>query len=394
VKPFENQDHYSEIRRLTLIGSVLDLFLGSIKVLVGYISNSQALIADGIHSLSDLITDVLVLVAAKHSAQEADEGHPYGHDRIQTLVSLALAGSLSIIAIAIAWDAVTRILSPESLLQPGFLPLAIAAISVVSKEGYFQYIVRHPSTAASRMLYANAWHSRSDALSSLAVIVGVGGVLAGFPWADALAATAVAGLLLVVAYRIGREGAEELIDSAASPLLNANMRKTILTIEGVRDTHELRTRRMADKVLADVHIRVDPLISVSEGHRIGDEVMDTLKAQFVEVGDVIVHIDPEDDITDDDYSKLPLRSVIEAEINTCLQNLKQHLDNRFSLQPKNIVVHYLDDGYQVEIWMSMPDEATTRDCSLVSSRIRDELMRIDNIGHVSVLFSSNQSASN
>ncbi|HAD36128.1 MAG TPA: hypothetical protein DCF72_04210, partial [Gammaproteobacteria bacterium] len=216
----------------------------------------------------------------------------------------------------------------------------------------------------------------------------------GFPWADALAATAVAGLLLVVAYRIGREGAEELIDSAASPLLNANMRKTILTIEGVRDTHELRTRRMADKVLADVHIRVDPLISVSEGHRIGDEVMDTLKAQFVEVGDVIVHIDPEDDITDDDYSKLPLRSVIEAEINTCLQNLKQHLDNRFSLQPKNIVVHYLDDGYQVEIWMSMPDEATTRDCSLVSSRIRDELMRIDNIGHVSVLFSSNQSASN
>ena len=137
---------------------------------------------------------------------------------------------------------------------------------------------------------------------------------------------------------------------------------------------------MADKVLADVHIRVDPLISVSEGHRIGDEVMDTLKAQFVEVGDVIVHIDPEDDITDDDYSKLPLRSVIEAEINTCLQNLKQHLDNRFSLQPKNIVVHYLDDGYQVEIWMSMPDEATTRDCSLVSSRIRDELMRIDNIG--------------
>ena len=394
MKPFENQDHYSEIRRLTLIGSVLDLFLGSIKVLVGYISNSQALIADGIHSLSDLITDVLVLVAAKHSAQEADEGHPYGHDRIQTLVSLALAGSLSIIAIAIAWDAVTRILSPESLLQPGFLPLVIAAISVVSKEGYFQYIVRHPSTAASRMLYANAWHSRSDALSSLAVIVGVGGVLAGFPWADALAATAVAGLLLVVAYRIGREGAEELIDSAASPLLNANMRKTILTIEGVRDTHELRTRRMADKVLADVHIRVDPLISVSEGHRIGDEVMDTLKAQFVEVGDVIVHIDPEDDITDDDYSKLPLRSVIEAEINTCLQNLKQHLDNRFSLQPKNIVVHYLDDGYQVEIWMSMPDEATTRDCSLVSSGIRDELMRIDNIGHVSVLFSSNQSASN
>ena len=389
MKPFENPDYYSEIRRLTLIGGVLDLFLGFVKVLVGYIGNSQALIADGIHSLSDLITDILVLVATKQSALAADEGHPYGHDRIQTLVSLALAGSLGIIAIVIAWDAVIRIVSPESLLQPGFWPLAVAAISVVSKEGYFQYVVRHPSTATSRMLYANAWHSRSDALSSLAVIVGVGGVLAGFAWADAFAAIVVAGLLLVVAYRIGREGAEELIDSAASPVLNANMRKTILSIEGVRDSHELRTRRMADKVLADVHIRVDPLISVSEGHRIGDEVMDTLKTRFPEVGDVVVHIDPEDDIVGDVYSKLPMRSVIVAEINTSLHNLRNNFDTRFSLQPRNIVVHYLDDGYQVEIWMSMPDEATTRDCSLASSTIKDALMRIDNIVSASVLFSSN-----
>ena len=389
MKPFENPDYYSEIRRLTLIGGVLDLFLGFVKVLVGYIGNSQALIADGIHSLSDLITDILVLVATKQSAQAADEGHPYGHDRIQTLVSLALAGSLGIIAIVIAWDAVIRIVSPESLLQPGFWPLAVAAISVVSKEGYFQYVVRHPSTATSRMLYANAWHSRSDALSSLAVIVGVGGVLAGFAWADAFAAIVVAGLLLVVAYRIGREGAEELIDSAASPVLNANMRKTILSIEGVRDSHELRTRRMADKVLADVHIRVDPLISVSEGHRIGDEVMDTLKTRFPEVGDVVVHIDPEDDIVGDVYSKLPMRSVIEAEINTSLHNLRNNFDTRFSLQPRNIVVHYLDDGCQIEIWMTMPDEATTRDCSLASSTIKDALMRIDNIVSASVLFSSN-----
>ena len=389
MKPFENPDYYSEIRRLTLIGGVLDLFLGFVKVLIGYIGNSQALIADGIHSLSDLITDILVLVATKHSAQAADEGHPYGHDRIQTLVSLALAGSLGIIAIVIAWDAVIRIVSPESLLLPGFWPLAVAAISVVSKEGYFQYVVRHPSAATSRMLYANAWHSRSDALSSLAVIVGVGGVLAGFAWADAFAAIVVAGLLLVVAYRIGREGAEELIDSAASPVLNANMRKTILSIEGVRDSHELRTRRMADKVLADLHIRVDPLISVSEGHRIGDEVMDALKTRFPEVGDVVVHIDPEDDIVGDVYSKPPMRSVIVAEINTSLHNLRNNFDTRFSLQPKNIVVHYLDDGCQIEIWMTMPDEATTRDCSLASSTIKDALMRIDNIVSASVLFSSN-----
>ena len=357
--------------------------------MVGYVGNSQALIADGIHSLSDLITDVLILVAAKQSEQAADEGHPYGHDRIQTLVSLALAGSLCVVATVIIWDAVTRIWTPESLLQPGFWPLAVAAISVLSKEGYFQYFVRHPSATTSRMLHANAWHSRSDALSSLAVIVGVAGVLAGFTWAEALAASVVAGILLVVAFRIGREGAEELIDSAASPVLNAKMKKTILSIEGVRDTHELRTRRMADKVLADVHIRVDPLISVSEGHRIGDEVMDTLKARFPEVGDVIIHIDPEDDIANNVFSKPPMRSVIEAEINTNLQRLGNKFDTPFTLQPKNIVVHYLDEGCQVEIWMNMPDEATASDCSLVSLKIREELVGIDNIVSTRVLFSSN-----
>ena len=146
---------------------------------------------------------------------------------------------------------------------------------------------------------------------------------------------------------------------------------------------------MADKVLADVHIRVDPLISVSEGHRIGDEVMDTLKTRFPEVGDVIIHIDPEDDIANDVFSKLPMRSVIEAEINTSLQNLENIFDTPFILQPKNIVVHYLDEGCQVEIWMNMPDEATASDCSLVSLKIGEELVRIDNIVSTNVLFSSN-----
>ena len=146
---------------------------------------------------------------------------------------------------------------------------------------------------------------------------------------------------------------------------------------------------MADKVLADVHIRVDPLISVSEGHRIGDEVMDTLKTRFPEVGDVIIHIDPEDDIANDVFSKLPMRSVIEAEINTSLQSLGNKFDTPFTLQPKNIVVHYLDDGCQVEIWMNIPDGTTARDCRLISSRVQDELILIRNIVSVSVLFVSN-----
>ena len=142
-------------------------------------------------------------------------------------------------------------------------------------------------------------------------------------------------------------------------------------------------------MLADVHIRVDPLISVSEGHRIGDEVMNTLKTQFSEIGDVIVHIDPEDDIANDHDFKLPMRSVIEAEINASLQRLRNRIDTRFPLQPQNIVLHYIDEGYQVEIWMSMPFGVTSRECSSVSSSVQNELMLIGNIDNASVLFTLN-----
>jgi len=144
MKPFENHEDYSEIRRLTLIGGCLDLFLGFLKVLVGFVGNSHALIADGIHSLSDLITDYLVLVATKQSDQAADEGHRYGHDRIKTLVSLALAGSLGVIATAIAWDAVTRIWAPELQLQPGFLAIGGSGFLCCLKRGVFP--VCYPSS--------------------------------------------------------------------------------------------------------------------------------------------------------------------------------------------------------------------------------------------------------
>ena len=162
------QQRYNKVRKVTLIGSAVDFLLGITKILVGWVAHSQALIADGIHSLSDLATDFIVLYAAKHAHKEADEDHPYGHGRIETLATVGLGVTLIIIAGGIAYDAVLRLNDPDELLQPGLLALVVAAVSVVAKEWIYHYTINVARYLRSDMLMANAWHSRSDAITSTA----------------------------------------------------------------------------------------------------------------------------------------------------------------------------------------------------------------------------------
>ena len=164
---------------MTLIGAVVDLSLGVVKFVVGRLAGSQPLVADGIHSLSDLATDFMVLFAAKHAHREADAEHPYGHGRIETVATVALGASLIIVAIGISFDAVRRMLNPELLMHPGVLALVVAMISVASKEAIYQYTARIARRLRSSMLQANAWHSRSDAISSIVVVIGIAGAVAG-----------------------------------------------------------------------------------------------------------------------------------------------------------------------------------------------------------------------
>ena len=155
--PASLEARYHEVRRITLIGSVVDLVLGVVKILVGYISASQALIADGVHSLSDLATDFLVIFAAKHSHREADAEHPYGHGRIETVATVALGVALLAVAVGISYEALARMMEAESLPHPGVLALVIALLSVASKEVIYQYTVRVARRLRSNMLHANAW---------------------------------------------------------------------------------------------------------------------------------------------------------------------------------------------------------------------------------------------
>ena len=383
--------NYRQIRRITLIGTFIDLGLGFTKITVGYLATSQALVADGIHSLSDLVTDVLVIFAARQSSHAADDRHPYGHGRIQTLATVFLALSLGLVAILIGWDALRRMLDPGLLLAPGFWVLVVAAISALAKEGYFRYAVRYSKNHNSSLLKANAWHSRSDAMSSVAVIVGVIGVMAGIPWADAAAAIVVAILILIVAVRIGLEGADELIDTAVDPELELRIRAQIMAVEGILDAHELRTRRMGPKILADVHIRVDPRITVSEGHRIGDEVISRLKNTFIELDDVVVHVDPEDDTESLPTVFLPLRHVIEEKVSNCLSDLQIELGSRPSLRPLNLVLHYLNGKYHLEIWLAMPGNDSVESTQMLAQKVSQRVVSIEEVSNVCVLFTSDLS---
>ena len=375
-----NDERYRETRRVTVIGAILDLALGVAKIVVGLIGHSQGLVADGVHSLSDLATDAIVIWAAKHGTKEADPEHPYGHERIQTVATVLLGLVLIAIAVGIAYDAATRLFNPESLSAPKAFTLVIAAISIVSKEGIYHYTVRVARRIRSKLLKANAWHSRSDALSSIVVLLGILGAMAGLTYLDAVAAVIVAVMIAHVAWRLGWDSLHELIDTGLEKAHLDNMRKTMMAVEGVRDVHQLRTRRMGPQVLADVHVTVDPDISVSEGHRISDEVQRALLQELEETTDVTVHIDPEDDTESAPSSHLPLRGDI-------IPRLREQCAQVSSVQPQRIVLHYLRGKINLELWLDLEEFAEISQARQCARQLEQTLTNEDQIGKVAVTFS-------
>ncbi len=374
----DNPD-YALARRVTVNGAYLDFILGAVKIVVGWTAQSQALIADGIHSLSDLATDFLVLIAARHGSRAADEHHPYGHDRIETAASVLLASALAIVALGISWDALLRLVSDEPLPVPGVIALAVAAVSAALKEGIYWYTIRAARKLGSRLLAANAWHSRSDALSSLVVMAGVGGALIGFPWADAVAAIGVSVMILKVAWSIGGEGLRELVDTGLDKEELVRIRDTVLSVDGVRDMHELRTRRMGSGVLADMHVHVASAVSVSEGHRIGDEVYKRLRRKFDYLTDVVVHVDCEDDTEQRPSSDLPLRADVEHLVQDRVREIFGTADVF-----RRLTLHYLGGKIHLELWLKDADGARTS-VAQGSDPLRERLQQIPDVGSVTLL---------
>jgi cation diffusion facilitator family transporter len=349
----EGDARYREIRWVTLVGSALDLTLGVFKIGVGYIANSQALIADGVHSLSDLATDFMVLFAAKHGSKDADEAHPYGHGRFETLATVALGIALIAVATGIAWDAIERLFHPEELSQPGMWALVIAGLSVVSKEWIYHYTMRLARKLKSNMLRANAWHSRSDAISSIVVMIGVGGTMAGLDYLDSVAAVIVGAMVAKIGWDLVWQSVHELVDTALDPERVELIRQEVLSVGGVRELHMLRTRQVGGEALVDVHVIVDPQLSVSEGHYIGEKVRRRLIKEVEEVADVMVHVDPEDDEKMAPSLNLPNRAWIEEQLHQRWQGLK------IASNIARLTLHYLNGKIEVEV--CLPAEAYPHD---------------------------------
>ena len=370
---------YLEVRKVTLIGSVVDLLLGVAKILVGWAAHSQALIADGLHSLSDLATDFVVLYAAKHSHREADEDHPYGHGRIETLATVGLGITLIGVAFGIGYDATRRMNEPDLLLAPGMLALGIAFVSVVAKEIIYQYTRNAALRLRSNMLMANAWHSRSDAISSIVVVIGVGGAMLGYPYLDAVAAIAVAVMIAKIGFDLVRDSTKELIDTALDPEVVKAIRKEIFQVDGVRALHMLRTRRSGGDALIDLHVQVDPCISVSEGHQIGDTVRRRLLKQIVEVTDVTVHIDPEDDERESLSGELPLRADL-------LRELQRKWTDIEGVDAEHITLHYLRGKLRVDLELPLSVLEGCSDTRGLIDKIEQAAKELPEVGSVKVSF--------
>ncbi|WP_374256079.1 cation diffusion facilitator family transporter [Aquabacterium sp.] len=280
-------------KRSTLVSVVVNLFLTAVQVVVGVLAGSQALVADGIHSLSDLIADFVVLLANQHSRKEADDDHHYGHHRYETAASFVLGGLLLAVGIGMLWSAVTRLSSPETIAEVKPVALYVALVALASKELLFRYMLAAAERVRSSMLVANAWHARSDAASSLVVAVGIVGNLLGYPLLDPVAALIVGFMVAHMGWEFAWDALNDLMDRSASEEHIAQIREVLLAAPGVLGVHDLRTRKMGDMIMVDVHLEVDGDLSVREGHDIAVRARERVMKQLP-VLDVLAHLDPVD----------------------------------------------------------------------------------------------------
>ena len=275
----------------TWISVVVNILLTITQLTVGVFAKSQGLIADGVHSLSDLVADFVVLFANHHSNKAADTDHPYGHYRFETAASLALGVLLLAVGVGMLWSAFQKLQAPETVQTVHIIALWVAGIALTVKELLFRYMLAVAKSVKSSMLVANAWHARSDAASSLVVGLGIIGNLAGYPILDPIAALIVGFMVGKMGWSFGWEALHDLMDRAANEEEVQAIRQTVIETPGVLGVHELRTRKMGDLIVVDAHIEVDAAQSVEAGHEIAVQVRQRVIKRH-RVLNLMAHVDP------------------------------------------------------------------------------------------------------
>ena len=368
--------------KASYVGAAVNVLQATIKISFGILGQSAALIADGIHSLSDLLSDLLVIIAVRLGSREADREHPYGHRRFETIATVLLGVSLIAIGVGISWSVIERMNNPESLPNPKPLGLAIAATSIVINEWLYHYTKTIAKKTRSKLLMANAWHQRSDAISSVVVLFGIGAVMLGYPLADAIAAILVALMVAKIGLNLVLNSIKELVDTSLPAKLLSEIRSTIMSIEGVEGIHLLRSRQMGEDALIDAHIIVDPRITVSEGHTISDIVRDELISCFDDVIDVLVHVDPEDDEALYESNKPLTRIEVQIILNEYLAIVKPTIDD--------FRIHYLNGQIEVEVILPFALSTEPELLATLSKQCQLIKLNIDKINNVILFFKHNE----
>ncbi len=362
------------------MSGVLDLSLGALKIIVGLFASSHALVADGIHSLSDLVTDILVWLFNRVGIQAPDEDHPYGHGRFETLGTFLLGGILIVVAALIVYESVSRLMDIAEVQVPAWPALLAAALSIAAKEWLYHVTRRLGEKTRSNLLIANAWHHRSDSLSSVIVLIGVAGAMLGILWFEMLAAIGVALMIAQIGWKLLRQSVDELVDTAQSGAYVQEIEKNIVGVEGVRGVHSIRTRRMGPDVLVELHLQVEPGVSVSEGHHIGEWVSKGLLGDFDEINDVIVHIDAEDDELLEPREGIAAIPPLRREVRLALTEAWGD-----TITPANIrklTLHYLNNRVNVELFLTR-GERTEDD---LASQLTTLCQKLPWLGKISVWY--------
>jgi cation diffusion facilitator family transporter len=334
-------------RKTTLVSVALNSVLVVLQIVVGVFAHSQALVADGIHSLADLVSDFVVLLANRHSGAKPDADHNYGHSRYETVASLFLGALLIAVGVGMLWRAGMRIAHLGDIPPVHVSALVVAVIVLFSKEGLFRYMLREAQRVRSQMLIANAWHARSDAASSLVVAIGIVGSLAGVRLLDPIAAAIVGFMVARMGWVFGWDALQDLSDRALDEAAAADLRTLLLATPGVLDIHEMRTRKTGDLALVDAHILVDPMISVSEGHYIAEAAREQLLTD-PRVLDALIHVDPEDDMHVRSVSNLPSRKALMGTLRNAFEEHGVHVES--------VTLHYLSTGLAVQVALAASDD--------------------------------------
>ena len=368
---------HSVIKQVTYVGILVNILLSAAQIISGFFAHSQALIADGIHTLADLLSDFVVLFAAQHAAKAADEDHPYGHGRFETLTSIFLGIILVAVALGIGYRGIQSmaIASPASI-EP--YALAFAILAIISKEFLYRYTLNAARKIKSTLLESNAMHHRSDVFSSIVVVAGVAAQLSGITHMDALAAIIVAIMISLMGLHLIKKSFNELIDTSLDQELVDKVKQHILNTGGVTAVHSLRSRSMGGLGYIDTEIRVNPRLSVSEAHYISLHMEQSIKKLFNEIADVTIHIDPVADIDHDNIIKLPTRSELLFSLFSAWESIVG------SDQIQNIHLHYLSN--KVDIDIILPLSLACEKNQTLAKSLEQSAHNLNYIGNINIYY--------